>query len=218
MYRQYQNGTWSKAKAVDQTGRLDTEAKLISHNGSVYVLYENSDVAITEAMTEEEILQHLTLKVAKFNETDKVFEKISVLRPAGAAWSYRYDFAADDSDLYAVWAENSSGNALLEEGKTKIYRSKLTEDSWSEKEELYRTNDTISDFDYGYIGKEFSLALIRDKELLVNGETIADGETGLNGVKIIDGSIYFIQDGSLMRYTEGITENLAIACSSSYDV
>ena len=140
------------------------------------------------------------------------------MRPAGAAWSYRYDFAADDSDLYAVWAENSSGNALLEEGKTKIYRSKLTEDSWSEKEELYRTNDTISDFDYGYIGKEFSLALIRDKELLVNGETIADGETGLNGVKIIDGSIYFIQDGSLMRYTEGITENLAIACSSSYDV
>ena len=218
MYRLYQNGTWSEAKAVDQTGRLDTEAKLISHNGSVYVLYENSDVAITEDMTEDEILQHLTLKVAKFNETDKVFEKISVLQPAGAAWSYRYDFAADDSDLYAVWAENSSGNALLEEGKTKIYRSKLTEDSWSEKEELYRTNDTISDFAYGYTGKEFSLALIRDKELLVNGETIADGETGLNGVKIIDGSIYFIQDGTLMRYTEGITENLTIACSSSYEV
>ena len=218
MYRLYQNGTWSEAKAVDQTGRLDTEAKLISHNGSVYVLYENSDVAITEDMTEEEILQHLTLKVAKFNETDKVFEKISVLQPAGAAWSYRYDFVADDSDLYAVWAENSSGNALLEEGKTKIYRSKLTEDSWSEKEELYRTNNTISDFAYGYTGKEFSLALIRDKELLVNGETIADGETGLNGVKIIDGSIYFIQDGTLMRYTEGITENLTIACSSSYEV
>lgn len=217
MYRLYQNGTWSEAKAVDQTSRLDTEAKLISHNGSVYILYENSDVAITEDMTEE-ILQHLTLKVAKFNETDKVFEKISVLQPAGAAWSYCYDFAADDTDLYAVWAENSSDNALLEKGKTRIYRSKLTEDSWSEKEELYRTNDTISDFAYGYTGKEFSLALIQDKELIVNGETIADGETALNGVKIIDGNIYFIQDGILMSYTEGITENLAIACSSSYDV
>ena len=53
---------------------------------------------------------------------------------------------------------------------------------------------------------------------MVNGETIATADTGMQAVKCIDGNIYFIQDGTLMRYAGGETENLRIACSSSYDV
>ena len=218
MYRLYQNGAWSDGKPVDKTGRLDTAAQMFSHNGFTYVMYENSDVAITEDMSEEEILQHLTLKVARYDEESQTFDKVITLREAGKNWSYKYQFASDGTDLYAVWGENSSGDALLEEGKTKIYRSKLTEDGWSAPEELYRTNDTISDFAYGYIGDEFSLAMVQGETLLVNGETIATADTGMQAVKCIDGKIYFIQDGTLMRYDGGETENLRIACSSSYDV
>ena len=218
MYRLYQNGAWSDGKPVDKTGRLDTAAQMFSHNGFTYVMYENSDVAITEDMSEEEILQHLTLKVARYDEESQTFDKVVTLRKAGKNWSYKYQFASDGTDLYAVWGENSSGDALLEEGKTKIYRSKLTEDGWSAPEELYRTNDTISDFAYGYIGDEFSLAMVQGETLLVNGETIATADTGMQAVKCIDGKIYFIQDGTLMRYDGGETENLRIACSSSYDV
>ena len=218
MYRLYQNGAWSDGKPVDKTGRLDTAAQMFSHNGFTYVMYENSDVAITEDMSEEEILQHLTLKVARYDEESQTFDKVVTLRKAGKNWSYKYQFASDGTDLYAVWGENSSGDALLEEGKTKIYRSKLTEDGWSAPEELYRTNDTISDFAYGYVGDEFSLAMVQGETLLVNGETIATADTGMQAVKCIDGKIYFIQDGTLMRYDGGETENLRIACSSSYDV
>ena len=218
MYRLYQNGAWSDGKPVDKTGRLDTAAQMFSHNGFTYVMYENSDVAITEDMSEEEILQHLTLKVARYDEESQTFDKVVTLRKAGKNWSYKYQFASDGTDLYAVWGENSSGDALLEEGKTKIYRSKLTEDGWSAPEELYRTNDTISDFAYGYIGDEFSLAMVQGETLLVNGETIATADTGMQAVKCIDGKVYFIQDGTLMRYAGGETENLRIACSSSYDV
>ena len=218
MYRLYQNGAWSDGKPVDKTGRLDTAAQMFSHNGFTYVMYENSDVAITEDMSEEEILQHLTLKVVRYDEESQTFDKVVTLRKAGKNWSYKYQFASDGTDLYAVWGENSSGDALLEEGKTKIYRSKLTEDSWSAPEELYRTDDTISDFAYGYVGDEFSLAMVQGETLLVNGETIATADTGMQAVKCIDGKIYFIQDGTLMRYDGGETENLRIACSSSYDV
>ena len=218
MYRLYQNGAWSDGKPVDKTGRLDTAAQMFSHNGFTYVMYENSDVAITEDMSEEEILQHLTLKVARYDEESQTFDKVVTLRKAGKNWSYKYQFASDGTDLYAVWGENSSGDALLEEGKTKIYRSKLTEVSWSAPEELYRTDDTISDFAYGYVGDEFSLAMVQGENLLVNGETIATADTGMQAVKCIDGKIYFIQDGTLMRYAGGETENLRIACSSSYDV
>ena len=218
MYRLYQNGAWSDGKPVDKTGRLDTAAQMFSHNGFTYVMYENSDVAITEDMSEEEILQHLTLKVARYDEESQTFDKVITLREAGKNWSYKYQFASDGTDLYAVWGENSSGDALLEEGKTKIYRSKLTEDGWSAPEELYRTNDTISDFAYGYVGDKFSLAMVQGETLLVNGETIATADTGMQAVKCIDGKIYFIQDGTLMRYDGGETENLRIACSSSYDV
>ena len=140
------------------------------------------------------------------------------MREAGKNWSYKYQFASDGTDLYAVWGENSSGDALLEEGKTKIYRSKLTEDGWSAPEELYRTDDTISDFAYGYVGDEFSLAMVQGETLLVNGETIATADTGMQAVKCIDGKIYFIQDGTLMRYDGGETQDLQIACGSSYDV
>ena len=218
MYRLYQNGAWSDGKPVDKTGRLDTAAQMFSHNGFTYVMYENSDVAITEDMSEEEILQHLTLKVARYNEESQTFDKDVTLREAGKNWSYKYQFASDGTDLYAVWGENSSGDALLEEGKTKIYRSKLTEDSWAAPEKLYRTDDTISDFAYGYVGDEFSLAMVQGETLFVNGETIATADTGMQAVKCIDGKIYFIQDGTLMRYAGGETENLRIACSSSYDV
>ena len=218
MYRLYQNGAWSDGKPVDKTGRLDTAAQMVSHNGFTYVMYENSDVAITEDMSEEEILQHLALKVVRYDEESQTFDKVVTLREAGKKWSYKYQFASDGTDLYAVWGENSSGDALLEEGKTKIYRSKLTEDSWSAPEELYRTDDTISDFAYGYVGEEFSLAMVQGETLLVNGETIATADTGMQAVKCIDGKIYFIQDGTLMRYAGGETENLRIACSSSYDV
>ena len=218
MYRLYQNGAWSDGKPVDKTGRLDTAAQMFSHNGFTYVMYENSDVAITEDMSEEEILQHLTLKVARYDEESQTFDKVVTLREAGKNWSYKYQFVSDGTDLYAVWGENSSGDALLEEGKTKIYRIKLTEDSWSAPEELYRTDDTISDFAYGYVGDEFSLAMVQGETLFVNGETIATADTGMQAVKCIDGKIYFIQDGTLMRYAGGKTENLRIACSSSYDV
>ena len=218
MYRLYQNGAWSDGKPVDKTGRLDTAAQMFSHNGFTYVMYENSDVAITEDMSEEEILQHLTLKVARYDEESQTFDKVITLREAGKNWSYKYQFASDGTDLYAVWGENSSGDALLEEGKTKIYRSKLSEDGWSAPEELYRTNDTISDFAYGYVGDEFSLAMVQGENLFVNGETIATADTGMQAVKCIDGKIYFIQDGTLMRYAGGETENLRVDCSSSYDV
>lgn len=218
MYRLYQNGAWSDGKPVDKTGRLDTAAQMFSHNGFTYVMYENSDVAITEDMSEEEILQHLTLKVARYDEESQTFDKIVTLREAGKNWSYKYQFASDGTDLYAVWGENSSGDALLEEGKTKIYRSKLTEDSWSAPEELYRTDDTISDFAYGYVGDEFSLAMVQGETLFVNGETIATADTGMQAVKCIDGKIYFIQDGTLMRYAGGETQDLQITCGSSYDV
>ena len=218
MYRLYQNGAWSDGKPVDKTGRLDTAAQMFSHNGFTYVMYENSDVAITEDMSEEEILQHLTLKVARYDEESQTFDKVITLREAGKNWSYKYQFASDGTDLYAVWGENSSGDALLEEGKTKIYRSKLSEDGWSAPEELYRTNDTISDFAYGYVGDEFSLAMVQGENLFVNGETIATADTGMQAVKCIDGKIYFIQDGTLMRYDGGETQDLQIACGSSYDV
>ena len=218
MYRLYQNGAWSDGKPVDKTGRLDTAAQMFSHNGFTYVMYENSDVAITEDMSEEEILQHLALKVARYNEESQTFDKVVTLREAGKNWSYKYQFVSDGTDLYAVWGENSSGDALLEEGKTKIYRSKLTEDGWSAPEELYRTNDTISDFAYGYVGDEFSLAMVQGENLFVNGETIATADTGMQAVKCIDGKIYFIQDGTLMRYDGGETQDLQIACGSSYDV
>ena len=218
MYRLYQNGAWSDGKPVDKTGRLDTAAQMFSHNGFTYVMYENSDVAITEDMSEEEILQHLALKVARYNEESQTFDKVVTLREAGKNWSYKYQFVSDGTDLYAVWGENSSGDALLEEGKTKIYRSKLTEDGWSAPEELYRTNDTISDFAYGYVGDEFSLAMVQGENFFVNGETIATADTGMQAVKCIDGKIYFIQDGTLMRYDGGETQDLQIACGSSYDV
>ena len=218
MYRLYQNGAWSDGKPVDKTERLDTAAQMFSHNGFTYVMYENSDVAITEDMSEEEILQHLTLKVVRYDEESQTFDKVVTLRKAGKNWSYKYQFASDGTDLYAVWGENSSGDALLEEGKTKIYRSKLTEDSWSAPEELYRTDDTISDFAYGYVGDEFSLAMVQGETLFVNGETIATADTGMQAVKCIDGKIYFIQDGTLMRYDGGETQDLHIACGSSYDV
>ena len=74
MYRLYQNGAWSDGKPVDKTGRLDTAAQMFSHNGFTYVMYENSDVAITEDMSEEEILQHLTLKVARYDEESQTFD------------------------------------------------------------------------------------------------------------------------------------------------
>ena len=218
MYRLYQNGAWSDGKPVDKTGRLDTAAQMFSYNGFTYVMYENSDVAITEDMSEEEILQHLALKVARYDEESQTFDKVVTLRKAGKNWSYKYQFASDGTDLYAVWGENSSGDALLEEGKTKIYRSKLTEEGWSAPEELYRTNDTISDFAYGYVGDEFSLAMVQGENLFVNGETIATADTGMQAVKCIDGKIYFIQDGTLMCYAGGETQDLHIACGSSYDV
>ena len=218
MYRLYQNGAWSDGKPVDKTGRLDTAAQMFSRNGFTYVMYENSDVAITEDMSEEEILQHLTLKVARYDEESQTFDKVVTLREAGKNWSYKYQFASDGTDLYAVWGENSSGDALLEEGKTRIYRSKLSEDGWSAPEELYRTDDTISDFAYGYVGDEFSLAMVQGETLFVNGETIVTADTGMQAVKCIDGKIYFIQDGTLMRYDGGETQDLQIACGSSYDV
>ena len=38
---------------------------------------------------------------------------------------------------------------------------------------------------------------------MINGETIATADTGMQAVKCIDGKIYFIQDGTLMRYDGG---------------
>ncbi|MFR1028103.1 MAG: hypothetical protein ACLSD6_02105 [Clostridium sp.] len=47
----------------------------------------------------------MTLKVVRYDEESQTFDKVVTLRKAGKKWSYKYQFASDGTDLYAVWGE-----------------------------------------------------------------------------------------------------------------
>ena len=119
-------------------------------------------------------------------------------------------------NLYAVWAENSEEDVLLEEGKTKFYRSKLSDEKWEEAEQIYKTNETIQSFDYGIYNNELSLCCEENGVLLLNGSEIDSSDGSLYGIQIVDGKIFYIEDGCLKYYLNGEAYDTGISCSSNY--
>ena len=221
MYRIYQDGSWSDGKPVNGTTNLDTAGKLCVYNGTAYVLYENSRQAVTEEMTQEEILNSMDLFVAAFDSADDTFAtpiRLGEISEKDSAWKYGYDFVVEEDALTAVWAENSEGDVLLESGNTDFYGSSLSESGWQEKSRIDSVTGAVPEFCVQITDGDSHLFYIKDGVLYVDGNSCEVSGKRADSVKQFDGILYFRLDGQLYRWSDGEAVPLGVACTTSYRV
>ncbi len=221
MYRLYEDGTWSEGKTVHAGGNLDMAGKLCVHDGTAYILYENSSRAVTEDMASKEILDGMELYTAAFDASKDSF---GTPQKTGAAsedtWKYGYDFAGDGEDLYAVWAENSDGDVFLENGSTELYRSRLTADGWGARESVHSEPGAVQEFCVQVKEGDNTFFYSKDKKLYVDGQAVSLPGKSVDSVKVFDGTVYFRLDGQLYSWNEEAEEAVpsGIGCTSSYRI
>ncbi len=221
MYRLYEEGTWTEGKPINSNGNLDMAGKLCVHDGTAYIIYENSSRAVTEHMTQKEILDGMELYVAAFDASEDSFgtpQKIGVT--SEDTWKYGYDFAGDGENLYAVWAENSEGDVFLENGSTELYRSPLTAEGWGSKEKLYSEPGAVQEFCVQVKEGDTRFFYSKDKKLYVDGQAVSLSGKSVDSVKVFDGTVYFRLDGQLYSWNEETEEAVpsGIECTSSYRI
>ncbi|MCM1244859.1 MAG: DUF6273 domain-containing protein [Roseburia sp.] len=221
MYRLYNAGTWTEEKPVNSSANLDMAGKLCVHDGTAYIIYENSGRTVTENMTQKEILDGMELYIAAFDASKNSFgtpQRIGVTLED--TWKYGYDFAGDGEDLYAVWAENSDGDVFLEHGSTELYRSRLTADGWGAKEKLHSEPGAVQEFCVQVKDGNTRFFYSKNKKLYVDGWAVSLSRKNVDSVKVFDGTVYFRVDGQLYSWDEETEEAVrsGIACTSSYRV
>lgn len=218
MYRIYENGSWGEAAPVNFTGRLDTAAKVKVHQDRVWLLYENSDVAITEDMEAAGIAGHMKLYAVEFLPGTDRFLTPVLLGENSPGYKYGYDFMEGEGELSCVWAENNADDILLDSGSTKIYQSSYQNGNWSVPETLAEDTAALPEFAAGFQNGTRHIAYAKEGKLYIDGEKVTVADGNVDRVIFAEGNFFFRMDGQLYRYDGEDSKPTGIMCSADYRI
>lgn len=218
MYRIYENGSWGEATPVNFTGHLDTAAKVKVHQDRVWLLYENSDVAITEDMEAAGIAGHMKLYAVEFLPDTDRFSTPVLLGENSPGYKYGYDFMEGEGELSCVWAENNTDDVLLGSGSTKIYQSSYQNGNWSVPETLAEDTAALPEFAAGFQNGTRHIACVKEGKLYIDGEKVTVADGNVDRVIFAEGNFFFRMDGQLYRYDGEDSKATGIMCSADYRI
>ncbi len=218
VYRIYQNGKWSTEKTIHAPNGVDTAGEIRSDGNETYVLYQSSSKPITEDMSIEAIAGCMNLYAARYNQTTDSFDEPVLLGEEGDnTWKYGYTLLSGDG-LYAVWAENSSNDIMLEQGTTDICISRLTDGGWSEKEKILSMDKPITNIAFGVYKNKVSVSYIDGENVYIDGSIYTSDAKKIDYIKYIDGNIYARVDGVLSKYNGTGFDSMKVMCGTDYTV
>ena len=217
MYQIYENGAWTDAKAVCETGRADSSPVLYAYGDKAFVAWLNINKEIDTSTSAEYVYANTDLYFAEFN--GGAFETPELVPDAGnQKLEFNYAESADVNSQIVAWVENSKNDPFMQEGTNTIYVKVRTGNTWGEKKKLLATKDTILNLevlsDNGQVTVYYSDG---SNNYSVVGGTVSDLGEGSN-TKIFDGQLYYIENGTLHGGSGKESTDYGIACGSDYQV
>ena len=217
MYQIYENGAWTDAKAVCETGRADSSPVLYAYGDKAFVAWLNINKEIDTSTSAEYVYANTDLYFAEFNGS--AFETPELVPDAGnQKLEFNYAESADVNSQIVAWVENSKNDPFMQEGTNTIYVKVRTGNTWGEKKKLLATKDTILNLEVlsnnGQVTGYYSDG---SNNYSVVGGTVSDLGEGSN-TKIFDGQLYYIENGTLHGGSGKESTDYGIACGSDYQV
>ena len=217
MYQIYENGAWTDAKAVCETGRADSSPVLYAYGDKAFVAWLNINKKIDTSTSAEYVYANTDLYFAEFNGS--AFETPELVPDAGnQKLEFNYAESADVNSQIVAWVENSKNDPFMQEGTNTIYVKVRTGNTWGEKKKLLATKDTILNLEVlsnnGQVTVYYSDG---SNNYSVVGGTVSDLGEGSN-TKIFDGQLYYIENGTLHGGSGKESTDYGIACGSDYQV
>ena len=217
MYQIYENGAWTDAKAVCETGRADSSPVLYAYGDKAFVAWLNINKEIDTSTSAEYVYANTDLYFAEFNGS--AFETPELVPDAGnQKLEFNYAESADANSQIVAWVENSKNDPFMQEGTNTIYVKVRTGNAWGEKKKLLATKDTILNLevlsDNGQVTVYYSDG---SNNYSVVGGTVSDLGEGSN-TKIFDCQLYYIENGTLHGGSGKESTDYGIACGSDYQV
>ena len=218
VYSVYENGTWSAAKPVCETGRADVKPVLKADGDKAYVVWMNIGKVISESSTPEEIYQSTDLWLSEFDGA-AFKEPERVPTEENAKMEFSYDISAVNGTAAVVWIENSDNDPFMQTGTNTIYSRQRVNGVWQDIQTMTTSEVQIGALQAAITADSLSVQYSDGTNVYqASGQAVVQTGLGTN-VKVFDGVTYYIRENQLYQLAQDGTETACgIACSSDYQV
>ena len=217
MYQVYENGSWSAAKAVCETGRADSSPILYAYGNKAYVAWLNINKLIDTDTSAEDIYAHTDLYFAEFNGT--AFGQPELVSDTGnQKLEFNYAETADSNNQVVAWVENSQNDPFMQNGTNTIYVKTRTGNTWGKKQKLCTTEDKIWNLEVLLNNGQITAYYSDDtRNYSVSGGSVFDIGEG-SSTKVFDGRLFYLENSTLHEKTDTETIDYGIVCNSDYQI
>lgn len=127
VYSVYENGSWSKPKAVSDDGTNDAYPSLATDGTTVYIAWQNLKRSLTktDADSIDAILKNSEICIAKYNAAKNQFENEKTLTN-NVKYDYSPSLAVENAQAVLYWVQSADNN-LSTAGSNTLYRYTTTD-------------------------------------------------------------------------------------------
>ena len=126
MYSVWENGVWSKPKAVSDSGTTDSTPSLATDGKNVYIAWQNVNYKMSQADADPiaKVLEKTEIKFAQYDSEKDEFVNVKTLTD-NSGYDYTPTAAAENGECVVYWL-NNSGNDLTVENSNTLYKYSLS--------------------------------------------------------------------------------------------
>lgn len=117
---------WSTPQIVEDDGTADFYPYVASDGENIYIAWTDTNKVFDDDVTVDQMAQSCEIKVAKFNNIDRVFEDIHKITDNENADIFS-SITINNGEIIVTWMKRENGNILDADGVNAIYYAKSGE-------------------------------------------------------------------------------------------
>ena len=203
-YSVYENGTWSTAEAVYESGYADNEPKICTDGEKVYALWQRGNEVFSDDASLDYMLAHTDLVYAEFD--GEWTEPVAVGNVGNGMYPSNHSIAAENGTVAIAWAQDSENFAEDTDGTTTVYIQQNIDGTWGEVNTATTLNN-MSSLAIGFVDGIATIAYTTDtdgdtattgdSEVYIGSTQLTSDEADDYGVTYQNGEFYYLSGGYL---------------------
>ncbi len=199
MYSVYNGTTWSKEKAIAETGGANDYPTVFSDGKKVQIVWQKAEKQ-TDSATLTTLMENIELYSITYE--NGTFSEPSRITSGNKNYEMLQSVTMDQNHLAVVWMENSKNDPFQGSGSNKIKAATYENGTWKEQTvvgNLAEVNNLIA----GYISGKLNIVYETSEKETGSIHILEDGKetmiTGINA-ELEKGILYYIEENKLMSY------------------
>lgn len=180
-YSVYENGSWSIAFPVCDSGLADFPVEVCTDGNKVYAVWLRASEVYDDSYESEDIVDKTELVYAEF---DGSAWSVPVTVDTAGKYQMMYSIAHYNGSIAVAWAENSDNDSLSGNGTNMVLYKTLSRGTWSTEKTVCSQKD-VKGLAIGYVKGSWKVIYSVD----VNAEESGDSELYVSGTQVTSNDI-----------------------------